>query len=64
MGLKAEVFETSKERTHNKDNLAQHNFIVTGTIIARIHLTNRARRISTDTLAVVLKYEEKSLPLQ
>lgn len=64
MGLNVEVFETSKERTHNKDNLARYNFIVTGAIIARIHLTSRAIRISTYTLAVVLKYEEKSLPLQ
>lgn len=59
MGLKAEVFETSKERTHNKDNLAQYDFIVTGAITARIHLTNRAIRISTYILAVVLKYGEK-----
>lgn len=58
------VFETSKERTHSKDNLAQCNFIVTGEITARIHLISRVIRISTYKLAVVLKYGEKPLPLQ
>lgn len=60
MALKAEkVFETSRERTYNKDNLVLYNFIVTGTITARIHLTSRAVRISTYILAVGLKYGEK-----